>query len=149
MRDRWKQGEACSSMGREDLYIHDSRLVGRTLTSRISVPRGLRKYFKSRVLFAGYDADILADRSILNMPLLAAVLPFAWLTGSDIYVDELDRTFKESMDELKQMYGNMYPRTRFTTHINAEVLFDNNISRLDRSSVSYAMRLGRLTPAHE
>jgi len=123
-------------MGGEDLYIHDSRLVGRTLTSRISVPRGLRKYFKSRVLFAGYDADILADRSILNIPLLAAVLPFAWLTGSDIYVDELDRTFKESMDELKQMYGKMYPRTRFTTRINADVLVDNNINIADPSERS-------------
>lgn len=77
-------------------------------------------------MFVEYDTKISADRSVLNIPILATVLPLAWLTGSRVYVDELDRTFKESMDDLKQEFEKMYPEIPFArTKINAEVLKEN------------------------
>jgi hypothetical protein len=113
-----------------EIVIHDSKLVDRRLTSRVSPPRSLRKYFKAFTFFAHYDANIEADSSILNIPLLATVLPLAWLTRSDIYVEALDRTFKESMDELQQVFKTMYPNAPFSTKIKAGALVDNTIENV-------------------
>jgi hypothetical protein len=115
----------------KEIIINSSKLVDRQLTSRISVQGSIRKYFSSLNLFVKYDADITASRSILNIPLLATVLPLAWLTGSDIYVDELDKTFKESMDKLQQEFMKMYPDPPFTTNINADVLVKNQMGKID------------------
>jgi len=116
-----------------EIVIRDSELVGRRLTSSVTVPRDLRKYFKSTHFFVNYDADITTDRSILNIPLLSTVLPLAWLTGSDIYVEKLDQTFKESMDELKREFMKMFPKAPFTTSINADVLVKNLIGEVNPS----------------
>ena len=111
------------------IVIDDPELVGRRITSTVTVPRNLRKYFKSFNMFVKYDADINADKSVLNIPMLANVLPLAWLTGYDIYVRELDRTFKESMDELKREFKK-YLKAPFTTQIHVDRLVDNQIGRL-------------------
>jgi hypothetical protein len=58
-------------------------------------------------------------------------LPLAWLTGSDIYVEELDRAFKESMDELQQVFKKMYPMAPYATKINTQVLAQNRIGPVD------------------
>jgi hypothetical protein len=115
-----------------EIVISNSELDGnRRLTSRVTPPQHLRKYFRSLDFFATYDADIAAGRSILNIPLLATVLPFAWLVGADIYVDELDRTFKESMDELKHVFMQVHPDAPFTTRILVDTLVENEIGVVD------------------
>jgi hypothetical protein len=113
----------------KEIIIHSSKLVDRQLTSCVSVQGSIKKYFNSLNVFVKYDVDITAGRSILNIPLLATVLPFAWLTGSNIYVDELDKTFKASMDALQQEFSKMYPDAPFTTTINADMLVENSIRK--------------------
>ena len=78
-------------------------------------------------MFVDYDVEIPSEKSILNIPLLATVLPLAWLTGNDIHVDELDRRFKESMDDLRLKFDKMYPMATFTTRIIADNLIENKI----------------------
>jgi len=117
----------------DGISVGNSVLEGRKLTSKVTVPRHLRKYFRSPDFFAIYDADIQADGSILNIPLLAVVLPFAWLAGVDVYVDELDRTFKESMDQLQQVFQKDYPDAPFTTRIIADTLVENEVGEIDPS----------------
>jgi len=74
----------------DGIIVEDSELEGRKLISKFNVLRRLQKYFRSRDFFTIYDEVIDADKSILNIPALSTVLPFAWLTGVDVYVDELD-----------------------------------------------------------
>jgi len=118
-----------------EIFIHDSKLVGRRLTSTISVQGSIRKYFKSsaRTLFVEYDADVASDKSILNIPVLATILPLAWLTGSDIRVGAIDKKFKESMDELQREFEKVYPYAPFTTSIYADLLVENQIGEVDSS----------------
>jgi hypothetical protein len=111
----------------DEIVVKNSGLVGRRLTTLVEVPRGLRKYFKSFRFFAEYDADIVADRSILNIPMVATILPFAWLTGVDVYVEALDQTFKASMDQLQQVFQTYYPKISFKTHITVDRLVENEI----------------------
>lgn len=103
----------------------DSYLSSRTIRSRIIVSRDLRKYFKSLGFFSSYDAGIVANDSILNIPVLSIVLPFAWITGADVYVDELDSKFTESMNALQQEYKKMYSAP-FKTRLIVDRLVQNN-----------------------
>ena len=103
-----------------------STLSGQRLTSTVTVPKGLRKYFNSFRLFAHYNAQLRADMSILNIPLVSTVLPLAWLTGTDVHVEKLDKKYVEAMNAIKHEFKQMYPRGKFTTKINVDNLVENN-----------------------
>jgi hypothetical protein len=104
-----------------------STLTGNRLTSTVTVPKGLRKYFNSFRLFAHYDAPLRADMSILNIPLVSTILPLAWLTGTDVHVEKLDRKYVEAMNAIKNEFRQMFPRGRFTTEITVDYLVENKI----------------------
>jgi len=110
-----------------DIYIKEPVLEKQRLISQITVTPNLGKYIKNNRLFVEYDTDIQAEDSILNIPIIATVLPLAWLTGSDIHVAVLDRRFKESMTKLKNLFAEMYPKASFNTEIKVNRLEDNNI----------------------
>ena len=114
-----------------DDYIIKNKLSGRKVTGEIIVPQRHRKYIKSTKFFAYYDTDIYADPSIINIPLLATILPLAWITGSDVHLNVIDRRFKESMDHLQQDFKKTYSLGPFTTKIKAKKLTDNKISLID------------------
>ena len=82
-------------------------------------------------MFVEYDADIKADSSILNLPITATVLPLAWLSGSDIHVDKIDKSFKESMNSLQEVFRNLYPLIPFKTNIVVDKIVDNKIELED------------------
>lgn len=103
----------------------DSGLSSGTIRSRITVSRDLEKYFRDFDFFSCYDADIVDNRSILDIPALSVVLPLAWITGADVYVGELDRTFAKSLEAVHRDYKRMYPRLPFTTRLVADRLVDN------------------------
>ena len=114
-----------------DLIIKDTKLEGRKLSSTISVSDELSRYLKHRTLFIEYDADVHANHSILNIPVIATLLPLAWLTGSNIHVQELDQTFLESMNLLKREFAKMYPLIPFTTEIKSDKIVHNKINVSD------------------
>jgi hypothetical protein len=103
-----------------------STLSGNRLTSTVTVPKGLRKYFNSFRLFACYDAPLRADMSILNIPLISTILPLAWLTGTDVHVEKLDRKYVEAMDAIKNEFKQIFPRGKFTTKLIVDDLVENN-----------------------
>jgi hypothetical protein len=103
----------------------DSSLSSGTLRSQITVSKSLRKYFRHLSFFSSYDTDIVANTSILDIPVLSIVLPLAWVIGADVWVNELDKTFAASMEALQQEYNRMYPEARFMTKLTADKLVDN------------------------
>lgn len=102
-----------------------STLTGHKLTSTATVPKDLRKYFNSFRLFACYDAQLRVDGSILNIPLVSTILPIAWLTGTDVHVERLDKKYVEAMNAIKHEFNRMYPRGKFTTKIIVDDLVEN------------------------
>jgi hypothetical protein len=114
-----------------EISIHNLKFDGHKITNNIVVSKDLEKYVKSPMMFIEYDDDISADDSILNIPLIATVLPLAWITGSDIHVDKLDKRFKESMESLQRAFSKKFPNAPFTTEINAGELVDNKIGKLE------------------
>ena len=109
------------------IIIHDSKFIGSELSSKVTVHKSLRKYFKSFIFRSNYSSRIIANPSILNIPLLSTVLPLAWLTGTDIYVEELDKTYKDTMGALKLVFKRWYPEAPFNTNIFCDRLVENKI----------------------
>ena len=60
------------------------------LQSKADISQDLEKYLKNKTLFIEYDHEITKEESILNIPLTATLLPLAWLTGANIYVEKLE-----------------------------------------------------------
>jgi hypothetical protein len=106
--------------------VHNKQVSGKVIP-----PKTLKKYLKQLDFFVEYDEDFCTDESILNIPLTATILPLAWLTGADVRVGKLDKTFKHSMDRLQDTYREMYPHIDFKTNINAEELISNKIGKVD------------------
>jgi hypothetical protein len=96
----------------------ETNLCNKTIKSRITVSKKLKKYFKNFDFFIRYDKGITEDKGILNIPATSFILPIAWVTDSDVYVDELDKTFAESMDTLQKEYKKIYPKAPFKTMLN-------------------------------
>lgn len=68
---------------------------GRMVRNYIHVfDRELRKYFKSFHFYAEYNRKVSkVPLSVLNIPALSSVIPFAWSVGCDLEIDELDETY--------------------------------------------------------
>lgn len=102
-----------------------SKLIGQELNSTVTVPKKLRKYFHSSRLSAYYHTQLTANKSILNVPLVSTVLPLAWLTGTDVHVEKLDKKYVEAINIIKNEFNRMFPRGRFTTKIIVDDLVEN------------------------
>jgi len=108
------------------MIVVDSKSSSRVVTSHIMVSKDLKKYFKCFSFFSKYDEEIQNSDSIINIPVLSIVLPFAWITGSDVYVDELDKTFTEAMFLVQNEYKKVYPKAPFKTKLVVNTLIEND-----------------------
>ncbi len=103
-------------------------MKNRALISRIAVSKDLRKYFRAQHFFTTYDVDIQnVDESILQIPAVAGVIPIAWAVGADIHVKSLDRTFLNSLDQIKDTMRHYYPNFSYATEIHVEKIVTNNL----------------------
>lgn len=70
----------------------------------------LEQFFYSKCFWVEYDFNIdkIPD-TILIIPFILNVLPIAWITNSNIIVDEIDGNFLNSIDEIRKAYVKMYP----------------------------------------
>jgi len=102
-----------------------SKLSSNKIKSHITVSNNLKKYFNNYKFFVSYDEDVIENNSILNIPVLSRILPLAWITGSDVYVNELDETYIKSMILLQQEYKKMYPKGPFQTKLVVKKLIKN------------------------
>jgi len=108
-----------------DKIFVNTALKDNILTSTIIVPKSLKKYFNSLKFFASYDEPIKVDTSILNIPLVSAILPLAFLTRTDVKVKRLDKKYYDSVKSVKHEFNRMFPRGRFTTKIFVDDLIEN------------------------
>lgn len=101
------------------------------LKSKVIIPEKYSKYIKNTDFFAEYDTEVTDNKSILNIPVTATMLTLAWVTGSDLHVNVLDKTFKENMELLQDLFKGMYPRLPWKTKITADKLEENQINITD------------------
>ena len=109
------------------IKINETRVLGKhRLVCTLSFSNDVKKYFKSSLLFVEYDSDIQnVDSSILNIPLVANLVPAAWAIGADISVPNLDSIFCQSLDKIKLIMKKWYPQLSFSTNISVEKMTNN------------------------
>ncbi|BBI31806.1 hypothetical protein [Cohnella abietis] len=109
-------------MGQEEKQIHiDKVVVEGNNTIRCSVKYGSKvsSFFSGEDFFVEYDKDISkVPPGILVIPLLANLCPVAWVAGADVYVEQLDRQFYDSLRKAQRSFNILYPRLKFTGDIH-------------------------------
>lgn len=85
----------------------------------------LRKYIKDNHLIIEYDdkIDDVPD-AIMVVPFLCNILPVAWIFDATITVNDIDKSFYESIKDFKKGYKEMYPNMNFLGKLNAKNIID-------------------------
>ncbi len=104
---------------------------GRKISYDYSVSSEIAKYFKKKEPFyLHYQEDIaLVPDSLKIIPLLASVMPIAWFVGFDVYVDEIDETFHNSLKELKKEFEIHFPEIKPNTQLHYKKLQKNTFDQ--------------------
>ncbi len=100
-------------------------LTDGTLLTRLRVSRNLRSYFRSFEFELRYEEEIRADDGLLSVPGIAMMLPLAWITGADLHVGCVDRTFLEAAGALQIEYRKIYPLAPFGTRVIADEIVES------------------------
>ncbi len=117
-------------MSTKYIRLDETRIKNnQTVVSKLSFSYNMKNYFQSSLFFAKYDVNIQnINPSILNIPVVANIMPLAWATGADIFVEELDETFLQSLDRIRVVMEKWYPQFSFSTRIHTENRVMNNFS---------------------
>ena len=104
---------------------------GKKLTFEYTYDTSLAKYFnKKELYYVYYQEDISSiPNSINTIPFLASVMPIAWFVGFDVYVDELDETFYNSLHELKKEFAIHFPQIKNDTKLHVKKLVANTFDK--------------------
>lgn len=97
------------------LIIDSVKVKGNKIQVEFSVSQDIEKFFISPYEFyVEYSVFIgNIDMSLAVIPFVCNVLPIIWLTDTTLVIDELDKDFYESIDEIKEGYIKMYPNFKF------------------------------------
>ncbi len=117
----------------EPKYIKVEKLriiKNQTVVSELSCSKNLEKYFRSKLLFAEYSKDVRdVSKSILYIPAISSLITFAWAIGVDVYVEELDKAFIESLEKIKTVMKRWYPKFSFSSNIHVDKIVTNTFPR--------------------
>lgn len=93
----------------DDILLNSTDVIGKRVEFNFEVRGNLKKYFNTNKLYVEYDETIeKVPRSILNIIFVSSILPLMWLTDTTMWVDEIDRTFYDSLFRIKNAYQDLY-----------------------------------------
>ena len=104
-------------------------VTGNKLTTRIDCSENIKKYFLTDHAYVEYDQDMTnIAKSILIIPTVSNIITTAWAVGADIYVEELDKTFIDSLSKIKQVFEKWHPQFSFSTNLYVEKVISNQFN---------------------
>lgn len=69
----------------------------------------IKDFFTTNTFFIDYESDMTnIPKSIMTIPFVASIIPLMWLTNTVMWVEELDRTFYESVFRIQDAYQRIY-----------------------------------------
>lgn len=110
---------------------------GKKITYDYSISNDIKSYFNVKnpyyVLFDKNIED--TPLSIAIIPLLANIMPLAWFINFDVYIDEIDETFYNSLNILREQFQKFHPNKKIggKLHVNKRIrnkIEGNNTSLL-------------------
>lgn len=120
----------------KDLVVHKN-----LIECDFSVSDGLKKYFSSTHMFIKYTDEVnlnMVPKSILVIPFVASFLPLAWLTDAIMWVEEIDKTFYQSLTRVKNAYQEMYDYYPLKGSLIPAKILENNYHEERESLVLFS-----------
>lgn len=103
------------------------------------VSEELRFVFNDIPFFYEYNEDIEdTPDGIAVIPFVTNVLPIVWLFDAELYLDEIDKSFYESLNKIKEGYINMYPDASFQGRVHARKILDLSYDVSEKSTVFFS-----------
>ena len=97
------------------------------LVYRYDVSNELEKYFTNIPFKIEYPENVEnVPESIACIPFICNVLPIVWITDAILEIEEIDKTFYESIEHIKKGYIEMFPETVFLGKIKVKSIIDND-----------------------
>lgn len=112
----------------EKIKVLSVRTDAHKIEVRYAVTEGLKPFFSkyTDTFFVEYSLPVGdVPVSVAVVPFVANVLPIVWLTDSILELDEIDKSFYESIDDFKKGYVNMYPQAVFGGKIKVCSVVEN------------------------
>jgi hypothetical protein len=101
------------------IRIKNINAQGSCITADIETSEDIKKYFNTPNVYVTYDQSIEKnDKGILAIPALSLIIPIAWATGSDVYVDTIDQAFYDSLLKVEKVYKTWFLQFKFGSNIN-------------------------------
>ena len=95
---------------------------GQKIAYHYTVSNDIKEYFRlDNLYYVLYDKDVSAvPKSLAVIPLLSNIMPISWFVGFDVYIDELDETFYNSLKIFKEQFIKFHPEKEIkgTLHVN-------------------------------
>ncbi len=104
----------------EFIKISSVNAINNKLEVKFVFSKKMSKYFINDSFYVIYDKNIEnVDESILSIPAVLAVIPIAWATGSDLYVEKLDETCWLYLKKIRKVFKETYPQfsSSGSTHV--------------------------------
>jgi hypothetical protein len=80
------------------------------LLYKLSYSKNLEKYFSSNKFYVKYDNKLKSiSDDLLYIPGVGCIITLCWATGSDLYIDELDSNYINSLEKVKDKLNVLYP----------------------------------------
>jgi len=116
----------------EYIKISDLRVSNNKLVAKLDLSKEPRKYFLAEIFFAEYSDTVEnIDESILVIPPLSVVITIAWAMGADVYVDKIDKTYLNSLKNIKYIFKKWFPNFSLSGRIHTKNIVSNRFNNKD------------------
>jgi len=99
------------------------------LKFELNYSKNISKYFSNNIMYVIYDKHIEdVNNSILYITAVSSLINCAWTIGADIYVEELDKKYLDSLENVKSVFKRWYPKLPFSTKIHVDNIVSNSFN---------------------
>lgn len=122
------------------ITIKSCKIENNQITILYEVEGILQKYINYNIPFIiEYSESIQkVPQNIAIIPFIADILPLIWLTDGELYIDELDESFYNSIDNFKQGYITMYPMLKFKGKIYVKKKIKNKVKETNNVAAFFS-----------
>lgn len=116
------------------IILNKTLIENNKVTYLYSIEGNWNKYFTSkRTYTVEYDKDLsTVPISICNIQFVANILPLTWLFDAKLIIKDLDKSFFDSIKNIKKGYEEMYQQLKLKGKIEVKTLTENNYEPKDK-----------------
>lgn len=119
----------------DGIILNKVLVNGGLVEYHFSVSGSLKQYFTTDVMYIQYNESVeTIPESILAVPFVASILPLMWVTNTVMWVKELDRTFYDSIQRVRDAYQRLYSHYNLQGNLVPANLVDNSFS-IEKESI--------------